>query len=273
MQSQIFLTLICAANVSLFAAGAPTGSTSEPGEFSSSASVASQLSKADFDLLNKAQVENEKLFESLQSFVCDETIVRSHASLDLSSVRRIDTLTAKVSFENGTERYTDVRSNNRARASISHLNGAWSEGEFGTLLRQTRELLNSQQVTVLDSVMISGAPTLRFQFDVSESETPWTLIVEGHSYRIPFRTVVSIDKASGQILEVHRRSMSIPAETRISELQWSVRLDGVAVRGARWLLPVSGEYSVLYADENRREWNRLEFSNYRRYGSEVALRY
>ena len=273
MQSRIFLTLVCVANSCLFAAGVPSGSTPDLEEFSSSASALPQLSKADFDLLDKAQIENEKLYNSLQSFVCDETIERSHAALDLRSVRRVDTLTARVSFENGTERYTDVRSNNRARASISHLNGAWSEGEFGTLLRQTRELLNSQQVLFVDSVVINGAPATRFEFEVPESESPWNLIVEGHSYRVPFRTVVAIDNTSGRILEVHRTSTSMPAETRISELQWSVRLDSVNVNRAQWLLPVSGEYSVLYAEENRREWNRLEFSNYHRYGSEVALRY
>ena len=62
-------------------------------------------------------------------------------------------------------------------------------------------------------------------------------------------------------------------ETMISEVDWSVKLAPVELNGHTWLLPKSGQYAVLYAESNRREWNLMSFSDYRRYGSEVAVRF
>ncbi len=225
------------------------------------------------ELLGRAQAVNENLYRSLQSFVCDETVLRSRASLDDRRVRPLDVLTAKVSFENGSEHYTEIRRNGRVRARMSDVPGAWSEGEFGTLLRQTEQLLKSQRVTLSRLTHFGVSAAALYTFDVAEADSPWSLIVEGRSYRISFRTAVWIEQSSGQILRVERSSTTMPQQTYISELTWSVSLSNVNVNGAAWLLPVSGEYSVLYAAQNRREWNRLTFSNYHRYGSEVALRF
>src|SRR5207302_7287151 len=89
------------------------------------------------DILSKALAANENLYSSLQSFVCHERIERFRGPLNALTGRALDTVTANLSFENGVEHYSDVRQNTRPRDSISNLTGAWSEGEFGTLLLQT----------------------------------------------------------------------------------------------------------------------------------------
>jgi len=76
---------------------------------------------------------------------------------------------------------------------------------------------------------------------------------------------------TAEILKIARSSLSVPQETRISEVDWNVTLQSVELNDKHWLLPKTGEYTVLYEQSNRREWNLLNFSNYRRYGAEVAL--
>lgn len=225
------------------------------------------------DLLARAQLENELLYTDLQSFVCNESIQRYRGPLDSDTGRPVDTVTAKVSFEDGVERYSDIFQNRRARPSLSSIPGAWSEGEFGTLLRQTHALLGTQTVKLKgDSTMDDQAAAI-YTIDVDAQDSPWSLMISGRPYKIPFRTDVWVSRETGRILQIERTSTSIPPGMGISELRWSVKLDPVQLSDKTWLLPKSGEYEVQYADSKRREWNVMTFSDYQRYGSRVILHF
>lgn len=225
------------------------------------------------DLLARAQLENELLYTDLQSFVCNEHMDRYQSHLDGDKSRQIDTVNAQVSFENGVENYSDVRQNNRLRPALSSIPGAWSEGEFGTLLRQTRALLSNQPISVQSNTDFEGVPAAIYTFDVAGQDSPWELAVASRQYRVPFRTNVWVSKSSGEIMKIARTTTAIPPESGISEIQWSVVLKPVDLDGAKWLLPSSGEYAVLYQNSKHREWNAITFSDYRRYASQSVIHF
>ncbi len=189
------------------------------------------------------------------------------------SPQHLDTVTTKVSFENGIEHYSDILQDNRPRTAISSVPGAWSEGEFGTLLQQTQILLATQPVLFRTYADVDGTPAAIFGVEISEQNSPWDLEVEHHHYRIPFRTEVWVSRATGQIIRIERVSTAIPSQVKISEMRWGVTLQAVQLDEKSWLLPKTGSYAVLYKAKDRREWNDLTFSDYHRYGSEVALRF
>jgi hypothetical protein len=228
---------------------------------------------AEAELLRKAQTANEDLYASLRSFVCDENVWRTRENLKATKIRNLDTLTARVSFENGQEVYSDVYQNKVRRPALEAAGGAWSVGEFGTLLRQTQQLLRTQQVTVEGSGEENGKPVAYVSFDVSREDSPWSLMVEGQAYKIPFRTRVTIEVSTGHILSVQRDATDLPKRLFISEIEWSVDMVPTTMAGASWLLPAAGEYAVSYAGSNQRDRNRMGFGNYRRYGSETTLRF
>jgi hypothetical protein len=221
--------------------------------------------------LARMRMANELLYSELQNFVCSEKIERYRGALATHNSTHIDTVTSKVSFENGVEHYTEIRQDNRPRSRMSSLSGAWSEAEFGTLLRQTQALLTVQKVQFLTSADFNGVPAAVYRFEVSEEDSPWDLEVDSQHYHVPFRTDVWVARSSGQILDIERTSTAMPLNTRISEIRWSIVLESVELNGKSWLLPKIGEYAVSYAELNRREWNVMTFSDYHRYGSEVAL--
>lgn len=225
------------------------------------------------DLLARAKLENELLYTDLQSFVCSEQMERYQGHLNAENPHKIDTVMAQVSFENGVENYTDIHENSRARASLSSIPGAWSEGEFGTLLRQTRALLATQPVSVQTSADLNGVQAAIYSFEIPGNDSPWELAVGGQQYRVPFRTDVWVSKSSGQIMKISRKSLAMPPDTGISEIQWSVMLQPVDMEGRSWLLPKTGEYSVSYARSNHREWNLINFSDYHRYASRSVIHF
>lgn len=254
-------------------ARADSAGASQPAAIGDPAAAGLVATPVPGDLWQRVRAANEQLYGDLESFVCNEQMTRYKGSLSGDKAHQIDTVTARVSFENGTERYTDIRQNRLPRSSISAVTGAWSEGEFGTLLRQTQMLLLTQAVTFLRDSHLDSTPTSVYTFEVSEEDSPWDLEVGGRHYRVPFRTEVSVSQTSGQIVEIERTSTKIPPETHISEMRWSVSLAPVDLNGRTWLLPKSGEYAVLYEESGRREWNLLNFSDYHRYGSQVAVHF
>jgi hypothetical protein len=225
------------------------------------------------NILEKARDMNEEIYANLRSFVCSEEIERFKGPLTTRTGKKIDSVTATVSFENGTEHYSEIRQDMQMRPSMSSLAGAWSEGEFGTLLRQTQLLLTTHASTFDTYAKVDGLPAAVYELEVSGDESPWDLAVKSQHYRVPFRTKVWVSVTDGEILKIERISTGIPFQIGISELRWNVVLKEAELNGRTWLLPSTAEYAVFYEDSGHREWNVMHFSNYRRYGSEVAIRF
>ncbi len=225
------------------------------------------------DLLARAQLENELLYTDLQSFVCNEHIDRFKGSVDGDKAHQVDTVTSKVSFENGVEHYSDILQNNHQRPALSSVQGAWSEGEFGTLLRQTRALLGTQTALLKEETNLEGTPAGVYTIQTAEADSPWNLVISSHEYRIPFQTLVWVAKDSGRILKIERTSTQMAPATGIAQLRWGVTLQPVQLENKTWLLPKTGEYEVAYAKLNRKEWNVMNFSDYRRYGARTVLHF
>ena len=225
------------------------------------------------DILERARVANDDVYSALQSFVCNEEINRFRGNLNGQSAHPVDTVTAKLSFERGVEQYSEVFQNNRQRPGITSLVGAWSEGEYGTLLLQTQQLLSTQKVAFETFEDVKGEQAAIYHFDVASEDSPWDLEVAGHHYRLAFNTKVWISVKSGQILKIDRSSLGLAPETRISEIQWGITLDRVGINGKQWLLPTTGTYAVLYNQSKRKEWNSISFTNYQRYGAQTELKF
>lgn len=224
-------------------------------------------------ILAMARETNEEIFTQLHSFVCNEEIHRFKGWTDEEAVKPIDTVETNVSFENGTEHYTDIRQNEKVRPSLSSLSGAWSEGEFGTLLGQTQKLLHEKRPMFETFTELNGLPAAIYAIDVMPEESPWVLQVGSQQGRVPFRTRIWVSQSGGQILKIERASLGLPFEAGIGEIRWDVSLKEVELNGRTWLLPSTGNYEVTYKSSRRREWNVMEFSKYRRYASEATIRF
>ena len=225
------------------------------------------------DLLARVNIENELRYTDLQSFVCNEHMNRYRAHLNGDSPHQIDTVTAQVSFENGVENYSGIQQNNRERGSLDMIPGAWSEGEFGTLLRQTRTLLTAEPLTSQAVPGQNGEAGVLYSLNVPGTDSPWQLLVGNQKFRVPFRTDVLVSQNTGRIMQIKRTSTAMPPDFGISEIQWGVDLRPIQMDGKEWLLPTTGEYSILYQKANRREWNEITFGNYHHYTASSVMHF
>ena len=213
--------------------------------------------------LASAAANGENLYSHLDSFVCREQVERYRGVLHGTVGRHLETITAKLSFSGGIESYSELTRKTDPFSDLTELEGAWSTGEFGTLLKQTQHLLRTQDSTFEGYETIDGRAAALYSFGVDARESSWDLKVERRHYSLAFRTDVWVARETGAILKIRRRSTGVPSEG-ISSVEWAITLKRFALAGEQWLLPGSGEYSVGYSNGRGREWNRMKFSDYRR---------
>ena len=225
------------------------------------------------DLLDRIIVSASQIYEDLKNFVCREDIERYKGNSRNPAGRKIDVITSTVSYDRDAEHYTDIYQNNKPLNQIRGLSGAWSEGEYGTLLGETLKALRSRKIVSTASAQLEGAPAVVYSFNYSADESPWEIEVSGHHYFLPFRGQVWASPQTGAVLRVDRIATDVPQQTGIAGVNWSISFGAQTADKRPFWLPTKAVYSVSYLDGGRHEWNLIAFSGYRRYGSDVVVRF
>lgn len=225
------------------------------------------------DLLTKVRASAEQVFANLINFVCSEQIDRFRGSAHNPSGHKIDVITSKVSYTNDAEHYSDIHQNNKPLSQIGGLSGAWSEGEYGTVLSDTVKALRSRTIKFVSFSMLEGKTAAVYRFDYSAADSPWDIAVSGSHYSLPFHGQIWVSPATGDILRIDRIAYDVPVQTGISGVNWAVMFGPTTADGKTFWLPSKGVYSVSYLNSDRHEWNELAFSDYKHFGSDVVVHF
>ena len=87
------------------------------------------------DLIRKATDAALDFTQGLPNYVCQELMARYQSDSNPPHWQALDIVSAAVVYENGKEDYRNLAINGRAiNKKMEELNGAWSTGEFGTIL-------------------------------------------------------------------------------------------------------------------------------------------
>jgi hypothetical protein len=217
----------------------------------------------------RAQLENQ--LAALSHVICHERIARF--SKTRGKVRQLDVVDADIEMAGGVERYSSIRSGRKAYPAVNNLSGAWSYGEFSTILDVTSKELARQTVSRSKSFVDEIAAEL-FTFQNAESAGKWNLTVASRTYAMPFTGRVWVSQATGDILRIEWQASNLPEETGLSKLVWRVDFRRDQVAGQDYFIPYRAFYSVAYRGPGDREdFNMTHFSQFQRYGSEIALRF
>jgi hypothetical protein len=225
------------------------------------------------ELLGRVRVSAEHVYKALTNFVCHEEIERYRGNAHNPMGHKVDVITTEVSYSSDSERYAEIFQNNKPLSQIGELSGAWSEGEYGTVLRETIKALESRTVKFVSFSILEGKPAAVFSFDYTAGDSPWDIAVAGTHYTLPFHGQVWASPVSGDILRIDRIAHDVPAGTGISGVNWAVMFGPMQADAKTFWLPVKGVYSVSYVNSDRHEWNQIAFSGYKHYGSDVVVHF
>src|SRR5204863_7767070 len=120
----------------------------------------------------------ESFTETLPNYICQEFMARFQNSSHITSWQALDVVSTEVVYENGRESYRNLKINDKpVKKGMEELSGAWSTGEFGTLLRDLFSPATAATFRYRKDSLIAGTTGALYDFSVERDHSHWRLQV------------------------------------------------------------------------------------------------
>jgi hypothetical protein len=198
--------------------------------------------------------------------------------------RKLDSFEAQVSLTDGVEEYTGVRGHHRTFHHVSEIGGLWSFGEIVTMLRTTRDIIDSS-VTNKDhraGDILAGNASDREEasdpriiwFQGASADHKWFVTAHGRIHWLDFEGSIRISRRTGEIERLTWASTSGLAGTDIAGILWEVNFNSANVAGNACIIPSDSIFRVFQRGPSQTaQWNLTQYIALGRYGSSVNVRY
>ncbi len=194
-----------------------------------------------------------------------------------AAARKLDSFEAEVSVDDGVEHYTGVRGKHRTYQHVNEIGGLWSFGEIVTMLRTTRDIIDSsdwdQQSPGADGEE-GAADQVVITFRSPAASRRWFVIAEGRTYWIAFEGAVRMSRKTGEVERLTWSAGFLPSGSGLASVFWDVNFRPVSIAGAAFIMPSDSVYRVVRKGVDRTtEWNLTRYAALGRYGSTATIDY
>jgi len=235
---------------------------------------AAPVANSRLSLVEQARDVAANFLEGLPNYVCQESTTRYVSETREPNWSALDVVSAEVVFEGGKESYRNLTINGHASKKPPEESGAWSTGEFGTILAQLFvPYTHADFKRIQDDTIEHQAATI-FDYKVDRRRSGWRIWVPGQYILSAYKGSVWIDKQTAHALRIEMQAKDIPeAFPRIS-VETAVDYDYVSLGSAeKFLLPVHAEVLSCARDSNMCERNTIEFRNYHKFTGESIIKF
>jgi len=183
-----------------------------------------------------------------------------------------DVVTAEVVWEAGKERYEKLAINGKqVKKADVEAKGAYSYGEFGTVLEDLFSPATAADFKYRGSRSIQQKPAFIYDFDVDHPHSHWTVQVPGQKINPAYRGSVWIEKSTARVLRLEMQAVKIPVEFPQDTTEMAVDYDYMRIGEESYLLPVKSEILSCERGSTMCERNVIEFRNYHKFTGESNI--
>jgi len=216
----------------------------------------------------------EKVFEfssKLPNFLCEQMTSRSSSSSNPARWRVRDRITADVVYEDGKERYENIRRNGKKMKGDPTKSGAWSTGEFGTVMLDVFHPSTSAKFKFVRDSEIAGTTTKVYDYTVKQSNSHWRVEFDGHELYPAYEGSVWIDPRSFRVLRIEMAAVELPFDYPVDTIETSVDYGPVKIDGKEYLLVSRSANLSCQRGTRNCSRNVIEFRNYRKFEVESSI--
>jgi hypothetical protein len=226
------------------------------------------------EFIEKARGVAVAYIESLPNYVCQEFATRYVSETRNPSWNVVDVVSAEVVYENHKESYRNVAINGKATKKAPEESGAWSTGEFGTILKNLFEPASDAEFRYAEGDTIAHLPASVYKFAVERQRSNWKIWTTGQ-YIIPgYKGSVWLDKANANALRIEMQAVKIPEEFPLISVESAIDYQYISLGTPdKFLLPVRAEVLSCERGSNRCERNVIEFRNYHKFTGESTIKF
>jgi hypothetical protein len=224
-------------------------------------------------ILVKAIEANKAFDERLPNFICTQHITRSTSRNLGKKWKEDDVVEAEVAIVDSHEQYRDIKIDGRATGAkdLSQIGGAWSMGEYGSVLWNIFIPPSRTHFTRLEDDTIGDRETAVYDYRIQQENSRWTLHANGQEYAPGHFGKVWIDLDSGRALRIEMEATYLPYEFPLNTAKGTIDFSDVDIDGQSYLLPTLAENEICVRDSARCQKLRIEFRDYRKFTADSTL--
>ncbi len=234
----------------------------------------SAAGSAHLALVEKARDVAATFLEGLPNYVVQESATRYYSETRQPSWNVLDIVSAEVIFEEHHESYRNIQINGKPSKKPPEESGAWSTGEFGTILGSLFSGYTDAAFKYAQDDNISHRAASVFDFKVLRVRSNWRISMSGQYILPAYRGSVWIDKQTGDVLRLEMQGKDIPEKFPEVSIETAVDYDSIRLgTPEQFLLPVHSEILSCLRGSNECERNVIEFRNYHKFTGESNIEF
>lgn len=234
------------------------------------------LDASDKIILDSAREAALKYSATLPDFVAQQNTNRFFSTQSGGGAwQPLDVVTAEVVYLRGREEYRNVQIDGRPTTRPIEKTGAWSTGEFGTVLEGLMAEEAQAQFRRRPGMARAAANRQVWVFDVNvpAAHSSWVLVSpDGREHQTAYSGAVWIDRETRRVLRIERRALSLPADFALSKVASTLDYAYARIDQTNYLLPLGGE-TMSCANGGSCSRNVIEFRGIRKFGAESNVKF
>lgn len=221
--------------------------------------------------LEQAKAAATGFLQSLPNFVCAQHTTRFVSENHGREWRAVDLLSVDVVYEGGREKYDHLTINGKPSKKPAEESGAWSTGEFGTVLEDLFSPRTAANFRYARSEKIGGFETAVYKFDVERPHSHWRVVYRSQYIFPAYKGTVWIDQKSARVVRIEMQGTDIPKEFLADTVESAVDYEMVSLGAQKFLLPVHAEVLTCQRGTTDCDKNVIEFRNYHKFTGESNI--
>ncbi len=225
-------------------------------------------------LIDKARDWAMTFTNGLPNFLCQQNTTRYVERSRSEGFEPIDIVTAKVLYEDGREKYSEITvGGKRTNKSMMELGGSTSTGEFASVLGGLFEAGTRTEFKFYQSTTVAKEPAAIYDFKVALRNSNWTIQVGGQMLRPAYSGSIWVDKATSQVRRIEMQADNIPKDFPNDTVASAVDYEEVSLGTSKFLLPVHAENLSCQRGTSICTKNTIDFRDYHKYEGESTIEF
>jgi hypothetical protein len=231
------------------------------------------VQRKDEPLIRRAADAAMEFTETLPSYVCTELVTRSQSESTPANFQPIDVVSMEVLYTDGREDYRNIQINGKKTVKkIEETGGAWSTGEFGTVLVDLFSPATGATFHYRRDSRAGGIMAKMYDFEVTREGSHWSIHASSQTYDPAYVGSVWIDPATSRVLRIEMEAKGMPGEFPLDHVESATDYQYIRLGDAKqYLLPVHAETLSCQRGTAYCSRNVIDFRNYHKYTGESSI--
>jgi hypothetical protein len=215
--------------------------------------------------------------KNLPNFICVQVTRRDVDPTGVGTAwHRMDTITTKLSYNEGREDYQVVLVNNTTPppgTTMDKLGGTNSAGEFGSMMRDIFDRESNARFDWDHWGKLRGRSSYVFAYDIEQQYSRFHLnaVAEKQDIVTAYRGLIYIDQDTKMVTKFTETPYNIPEAFPMHNVELQLDYDFTKIGDSEYLLPLK---SVNSSKSTRSlSKNEIEFRLYRKFGTESTIKF